>query len=70
MREIESRLQLENPQFRRIWVQYSHNRVYRIVITLFPQNISERYRMVFGEPNNLSYESISAVLQHDKVVFA
>lgn len=69
MREIESRLQLENPQFRRIWVQYSHNRVYRVVITLFPQDINQRYRMIFGEPNNLSFDSINAVLQHSKLEF-
>lgn len=62
MRTIQSRLLQENPQFRRLWVQYSHNRIYRVVITLFPQG-NAPYQMAFGEPQDLSYESINAILQ-------
>ena len=67
MREIALRLQSENPIYRRIWVQYSYNRTYRVVITLFPQG-NGPYRMVFGEPRDLSYESINSVLQNNLLV--
>lgn len=63
MRAIQLRLLQENPQFRRLWVQYSHNRIYRVVITLFPQGNSP-YTMVFGEPQDLSYQSINTILQN------
>lgn len=55
MREIELQLMREYPEFRRIWVQYSNGRSLRVVITLFH---ADGYRMVFGEPTDLSYESI------------
>ncbi len=61
MRELELRLQAENPRYRRIWVQYCTHRQLRIVLMLFPQ-IGD-YRMIFGEPSDLSYESINAILQ-------
>lgn len=63
MREIQLRLLQENPQFRNLWVQYSHNRIYRVLITLFPQG-NAPYEMVFGEPQDLSYESINNILQN------
>jgi hypothetical protein len=66
MRELELRLQAENPRYRRIWVQYSNHRQLNVVLTLFPQGNGE-YRMVFGNPRDLSYESINAILQTDKV---
>lgn len=62
MRELELRLQAENPRYRRIWVQYSNHREYRVVLTLFPQGNGE-YQMVFGRPQVLSYESINEILQ-------
>jgi hypothetical protein len=62
MREIQTRLQAENPSYRRIWVQYSHHRAYRVVITLFPQGNGD-YQMIFGEVPDLSYESINNVLR-------
>lgn len=64
MRHLESVLQEENPQFRRIWVGYSHNRIYRVVITLFPHAYGP-YRMIFGEPRELSYESIREILKNN-----
>ena len=63
MRAIQLRLLQENPQFRTIWVQYSHHRIYRVVITLFPHG-NAGYQMAFGEPQDLSYESINAILQN------
>lgn len=63
MRELELRLQEENPQFRRIWIQYSEHRGYRMVLTLFPRG-NGTYRMAFGQPNDLSYESINTILQN------
>lgn len=63
MREIQSRLLQENPQFRRLWVQYSRHRIYRVVITLFPQG-NAPYEMAFGELQDLSYESINNILQN------
>ncbi len=67
MREIQTRLLSENPRFRTIWVQYANSRgVYHIVITLFPQG-NEPYTMVFGQPNDLSYESINSILQNHLV---
>jgi len=65
MRELELRLESENPQFNRVWVQYCTHRHLRIVLTLFSQGT---YRMVFGEPTDLSYESINAILQKDLAV--
>lgn len=66
MRQIELRLLQENPRFRTIWVQYSHNRNYRVVITLFPYG-DRSYGMVFGEPTDLSYESINNILQANTI---
>lgn len=63
MREIQLRLLREYPQYRTIWVQYSHHRSYRVVITLFPQG-NAPYEMAFGEPADLSYESINTILQN------
>jgi hypothetical protein len=63
MRAIQTRLLQENPQFRRLWVQYSHHRTYRVVITLFPQG-NAPYEMAFGEPQDLTYESINNILQN------
>lgn len=63
MTEIELRLQLENPVYRRIWVQYSHHRNYRVIITLFPLG-NGPYKMLFGELSELSYDSINGVLQN------
>ena len=63
MRELELRLQSENPRYRRVWVQYSNHREYRVVLTLFPQG-NEPYQMVFGRPSNLSYELINEILQN------
>jgi len=63
MRELELRLQQENPIFRRIWVQYSHKGSYRVIITLFPQGHGI-YQMAFGEVQTLSYELINSVLQN------
>lgn len=62
MRQLELRLQTENPRYRRIWVQYCTYRKLRVLITLFPIG-SEHYKMVFGEPSDLSYESINGLLQ-------
>lgn len=62
MRELELRLQAENPRYRRVWVQYSNHREYRVVLTLFPQG-NGPYQMVFGRPSDLSYESINNILQ-------
>jgi hypothetical protein len=67
MRELELRLQIENPRYRRIWVQYCTHRQLRVVLTLFPQG-NEPYRMIFGEPSDLFYESINAILQKDLVL--
>lgn len=65
MRELELRLQAENPRYRRIWVQYSNYRHLNVVVTVFPQGHGE-YRMLFGHPaKDLSYESINAILQTD-----
>lgn len=61
MREIELRLLRENPRYRTIWVQYSNHRQLRVVITLFPHD--GPYRMIFGDVNDLSYESINYVLE-------
>jgi hypothetical protein len=57
-------LQLEQafPQYRRIWVQYSNNRGYRVCITLFPNGFGG-YQMVFGSMNELSYDAIYNLLQ-------
>ena len=67
MRQLELRLQSENPRYRRIWVQYSNHREYRVVLTLFPQGNGE-YRMLFAHPaKDLSYETINEILQTDKV---
>ena len=63
MINIESQLLEAYPQFRRIWVQYSNHRGYRVCITLFPQG-HERYKMLFGEPKDLSFDSINAILQN------
>lgn len=62
MIELQERLLIENPQFRRIWVQYAHKGNYKIVITLFPHGYGA-YRMVFGESQDLSYDSINKILQ-------
>jgi hypothetical protein len=67
MRQLQLRLQTENPRYRRVWVQYSNYRQLRVLITLFPQG-SEHYKMVFGEPRDLSYESINDLLQNNLVV--
>ncbi len=67
MREIQTRLQEENPIFRKVWVQYSHNKTYRVVITIFPHDNSN-YQMIFGTPTDLSYESINNILQNYLVV--
>jgi len=62
---IEARLQEENPQFRRIWVQYSlHRGKYRIVITVFFHDYSG-YRMLFGEPKDLSWNSINRIFNEN-----
>ncbi len=63
MRELELTLQSENPQFRRIWVQYSHKGSYRIVITLFPQGTGD-YEMTFGECPILTYDTVNTILQN------
>lgn len=63
MREIQSRLLQENPQFRRLWVQYSHHRIYRVVITLFPHG-NAPYEMAFGEVRELNYDTINNILQN------
>lgn len=66
MRQIQSRLLQENPSYRNIWVQYSRHRQLRVVITLFPHG-DERYRMIFGNIDDLSYESINNILQNNLV---
>jgi len=67
MRELELRLQAENPRYRRIWVQYSNHRQLRILLTLFPQGNGE-YTMVSAEARDLSYESINTILQNHLVI--
>lgn len=63
MRQLELRLQAENPRYRRIWVQYSSHRHINVVMTLFPQG-NGPYKMIFGHPvKDLSYESINEILQ-------
>jgi len=61
MRELETRLQIENPRFRRIWVDYSHKSNYQVVITLFPQG-HDQYKMIFGKTTDLSYDTINKIL--------
>jgi hypothetical protein len=67
MRELESRLQQENPRYRRIWIQYSTHRGLRVLLTLFPMS-HEDYRMVHSEAKDLTYESINEILQKDLVI--
>ena len=63
MRNIQLRLLAENPQYRRLWVQYSNvGGKYRVIITLFPQ--VGQYHMIFGTPQNLTYELINEILQN------
>lgn len=66
MKELELRLQAENPRYRRIWVQYSNHRNLRVLLTLFPQG-NGPYTMTFGDVRNLSYESINTILQNHLV---
>lgn len=67
MRQLELRLQSENPRYRRIWVQYSNHRQLNVVVTVFPQG-NGPYRMLFAHPaKDLSYETINEILQTDKV---
>lgn len=61
MEAIETQLLSENPQFSRIWVQYSSYRGFRVVITLFVRN---NYTMIFGNVRDLTYDSINEVLQN------
>lgn len=64
MRDLELQLQEAYPQFRRIWVQYSNYRGYRACITLFPQG-NGSYQMVFGSLNEITFETISNLInQH------
>ncbi len=67
MRQIELRLQSENPQFRRVWVQFSRvGSRHRIVLTLFPQN--GEYRMLFGVTyEELTYDIVNEMIQKDLV---
>ena len=61
MRELELQLQEVYPQFRRIWVQYSDYRGYRVCITLFPLDNSN-YRMVFGMLNSVTFDSVKNLI--------
>lgn len=63
MREVQSRLLRENSQFSNIWVQYSNYRGYHVVITLFPYGYGQ-YQMVFGRPQDITYEAINTILQN------
>ena len=58
----ESQLELAYPQYRRIWVQYSSNKGYRVCITLFPYGFAQ-YQMIFGAMNELSYDAIFNLVQ-------
>ena len=60
-RQFEAELETEFPQFRRIWVQYSHLGVYKMVLTLFPVD-SHEYKMIFGDVKQLTYENVRQIL--------
>jgi len=64
MRELELQLEAAYPQFRRIWVQYSNHRGYRVCITLFPQG-NGQYNMVFGILNQITFDNISEMIRQD-----
>ena len=62
MINIESQLLEAYPQFRMIWVQYSNHRGYHVCITLFPQG-HERYKMLFGEVNKITFEVVDSLIR-------
>jgi len=62
MIELQLQLQAAYPQFRRIWVQYSNHRGYRMCITLFPQG-NGCYQMLFGEANQITFEIVDTLIR-------
>lgn len=60
-RQFEVELETEFPQFRRIWVQYSHVGKYKMCLTLFPID-SHEYKMIFGDINQLTYDNVKNIL--------
>ena len=60
-RQFEAELEVEFPQFSRIWVQYSHVGNYKICLTLFPVDNHE-YKMIFGDVKQLTYENVRQIL--------
>ena len=64
MRELELQLQAAFPQFRRIWVQYSNYRGYRMCVTLFPQG-NGHYHMVFGMLNEVTFDSVGEMIRQN-----
>lgn len=60
-RQFEAELEVEFPQFSRIWVQYSHVGNYKICLTLFPVD-SHEYKMIFGDVKQLTYENVRQIL--------
>lgn len=63
MLEIEAQLERLYPQYRRIWVQYSDHRGYRVCITLFPSDYG-RYQMIFGVVDRLTFENIHNLIEN------
>lgn len=62
MKELELQLENQYPQFRRIWVQYSNYRGYRMCITLFPHG-HDKYQMIIGSINQLNFENVNLLIQ-------
>jgi hypothetical protein len=58
---LELQLQARYPQYRRIWVHYSHKARYHVCITLFPLN-GHAYQMAFGETSVVNLETVSKIL--------